>query len=175
MQNDLDKPRPRGQIFLALALSVVLVTACYSAIVGFADALHFVRPSVKSLTPMHGPLESFSKLVPAGVGYGYYAPQVCSEFRLRMQLANSKTGEVRASTLKLGAESSMIAASLGMSSQDAQTASAIATSFASYGLTRDGNADAAQVRLEAELIQPLHEAKRKKNAWIPLFTFYFKR
>ena len=165
----------QGRFALALFMSATLALACFSALAGFSDALAFVRGDKSKLDPLAGQLGSFAQLIPAGTSYGFYAPQVCSEFRLEMRLGNSKTHQVRHVTLSLGAETAMLVSSLSSSSQNEGMAKAIATSYASYGFTREKGADSAEVRLEVELMPRLKDAATGKREWRRIATYYFKR
>ncbi len=160
---------------LALLLSATLVLATYSASVGFSDALAFVRKDTQILAPPKGNLASLSQFLPSGTSYGFYAPQVCSEFRLKMRLGESATGIVRDVKIDLGPESSLLVSSLSSSSQNSNVAKTIAASFASYGFTRDTNADSAEVTIEVEIMSPLSEATMRKAEWVTFTKFHFKR
>lgn len=165
----------QGRVVLALILTITLLLAFYTATAGFSTALEFVQKSGRKLPMLSGPLGQLSQLVPAGTGYGYYAPQVCSEFRIQMRLGNTNTRSVRNATMRLGPEAELLVSSLSSSTQNDSMAKAVAGTFASYGFTQNQDMDAAEVRIEAELMPPIMFATQRKPEWVALKTYYFKR
>ncbi|MFI5385941.1 MAG: hypothetical protein ACHQ50_07455 [Fimbriimonadales bacterium] len=158
-----------------LFLSVTAALAFYSATAGFTDALAFVRGDKDKLTPLPGTLGSFAQLVPSGTSYGFYAPQVCAEFRLRMRLGSTVTRETRDVSINLGSETAMLVSSLSSTTQEQPMAKTVAASYASYGFTRNPWADSAEVQLEVELMPRLSEATTRKAEWVTMSRFYFRR
>ncbi len=173
--DNIEAKHAQARFGLALFLSVTLLLATYSALAGFSDALAFVRKDDRALTPPSGKLASLSQLLPSGTSYGFYAPQVSSEFRLRMRLGEAATGIVRDVKIDLGPETSLLVSSLSSTSQNSEVAKTIAASFASYGFTRDRMADSAEVTIEVEIMAPLSEATSRKSEWVTLTKFLFKR
>src|SRR5688500_5373267 len=115
------KPSPwraRGRVVLVLLLAATFLLSFYSGAAGLSDAVAFVRESEDKLPMMSGPLGSAATCVPAGFSFGFYAPQVCAEFKLTMRLGDSKTGKVRQVSLQLGPEAEMLVSSLSSSAQE---------------------------------------------------------
>jgi hypothetical protein len=159
---------------LVLFLGINSILVSYSAIVGFSDSLAFVKKT-KKLTPVSGLLGQVAQCLPSDQSFGYFAPQVCSEFRLLARVGSSRTKEVKDVEIKLGAEAEMLISSLSNQAQEDDGAKAIAKSFALYALRKHPKFDYADVRIQAEWTPPIAEAKTRKPAWETVQEFYFTK
>lgn len=165
----------RGRCVLGLFLGVTCAFAFYSASAAFTEALAFVRGTEDKWPPLSGAVGSVAQSLPSSTGYGFFAPQVSSEFRLLTRLGNSETGEVRELIMTLGSEPQMLVSSLNNSAQDSAAAVSIALTYASYGFARYEGYDSAEVLLQAEALPPLRTARTAQKTWRTLTTFYIKR
>jgi hypothetical protein len=165
----------RGLWVLALLLSVNGAIAVYSSLSGLTDAIAFVRKSDEKLIPISGLAGSILSVVPARQQFGYYAPQVCSEFRLLVHLGDSKSQKVHEVRFPMSSEAELLLSSLNSQAQDEAPAKAIAGAYASYSLDHDRSCDFALVYVQAEIIPPLNVAATQKPHWITVRGFFFKR
>lgn len=165
----------RGLQALALFLAANGAFAVYSSSAGLSDAIAFVQKSNKKLPKLSGTWRSICSTVPATQQYGYFAPQVCSEFRLLVKIGNGDTGEVKDVTFPLSSEAEVLLSSLNTSAQDEVPAKAISAAYAAYALDQNRDFKFARVAVQAELMPKLAQATTEKNRWVTIRGYYFMR
>jgi len=147
----------------------------YSSAAGFSDALAFVRKSKTKMRKLSGTLGAVCSVMPANQQFGYFAPQVCAEFRLLVRLGDSRTGAVKDVKLHLSSEAELLLASMNTATQDDLPAKIISAAYASYAMSQEPNYDYARVYVQAELMPPLDHVDAFKRQWVSFKGFYFKR
>jgi hypothetical protein len=147
----------------------------YSSLAGLTDAIAFVRKSDSKLPRLSGKFAAACSVIPATQQYSYFAPQVCSEFRLQVKLANSKTGHTKDVKFDLSSEAELLLSSLNTTAQDDVPAKAVAASYAAYALDNDQQYDFAEVEVQAEFMPRIAKALTQPRRWVTTHNFYFKR
>jgi hypothetical protein len=166
---------PRGRIVLVVPLAINALLAFYSSAAGLSDAIAFVRKSQSKLPKVTGTAGSIFSVLPALQQFGYFAPQVCSEFRLRVRLGDSSTGQVKDVEFSLSSEAELLLSSLNASAQEERPAKALSAAYASYALDQERSYDFARVYVQAENLPPLERATEFKRKWVTIRGYYFMR
>ena len=114
-------------------------------------------------------------MVPATQQFGYFAPQVCSEFRLLVHLGSSQSGEKRDVHFSLSSEAELLLSSFNAQAQEEVPATVIAGSYAAYALNQHREFDFAFVEVQAEYLPPISEAAKEKPTWLTVRGYFFKK
>lgn len=157
--------------------ALLLVGAAVSASKGLAGALAFVMTGEDEAgeLPLPRPVQVALSVAPADFGFGFFAPQVCSEFKVAARVGSLADGSVRPVEFRFGPESQLLVGSLSSSAQDDEGARAIATSVASYSLSRTPESDSVEVSILAEDLPLLRDATKERSKWQLVKTYLFKR
>jgi hypothetical protein len=136
----------------------------------------FVEGKKSEMPPLRGFFETYSRFVPAGTSFGFFAPQVASSFRFSISLASAKTGKVMmVENVPLSPESRLLTDTLVEAAQNKMSAQTVGACLASRAFSENPDYRAAQVLWQAQSLPALSDKELQPAHWETLATFYFTR
>jgi hypothetical protein len=114
--------------------------------------------------------------LPIDQQFGYFAPQVGYEHRIKLILASSD-GERKAVHVKfpISAESKLLFSTFENHAAESSTAAVLSYSIAEYGFARRSDFDLAEIQIQYRMLPPVEDAARLQPTWVLKERYYFRR